>query len=54
VWNALAEMGITNDVKKGWIKLYAQNLPGKGIPEESESVPSQSVHYVVRDGRFFL
>jgi len=27
------EMGVANDVKKRWIKLYAQNLPGKEIPE---------------------
>lgn len=34
VWNALSEMGIANDVKKRWIKIYAQNIPGKKIPEE--------------------
>lgn len=34
VWNALTEMGVANDVKKRWVKLYAQNLPGKEIPEE--------------------
>lgn len=34
VWNALTEMGVANDVKKRWIKLYAQNLPGKEMPEE--------------------
>lgn len=34
VWNALTEMGVANDVKKRWIKLYAQNLPGKEIPSE--------------------
>jgi len=34
VWNALTEMGVANDVKKRWIKLYAQSLPGKEIPEE--------------------
>lgn len=34
VWNALAEMGVASDVRKRWIKLYAQNLPGKEIPEE--------------------
>jgi len=34
VWNALTEMGVANDVKKRWIKIYAQNLPGKEIPEE--------------------
>ncbi|MBA7711777.1 hypothetical protein ES703_120743 [subsurface metagenome] len=34
VWNALTEMGVANDVKKRWIKLYAQNLLGKEIPEE--------------------
>ena len=34
VWNALSEMGVANDVKKRWIKIYAQNLPGKEIPEE--------------------
>jgi len=33
-WNALTEMGVANDVKKRWIKIYAQNLPGKEIPEE--------------------
>ncbi|MBU1066944.1 hypothetical protein KKE60_04120, partial [Patescibacteria group bacterium] len=34
VWNALTEMGVANDVKKRWVKIYAQNLPGKEIPEE--------------------
>ena len=34
VWNALTEMGVATDVKKRWIKLYAQNLPGKEIPAE--------------------
>ncbi|GAI33737.1 unnamed protein product, partial [marine sediment metagenome] len=34
VWNALTEMGVANDVKKRWIKLYSQNLPGKEIPAE--------------------
>jgi len=34
VWNALTEMGVANDVKKRWIKIYAQNIPGKEIPEE--------------------
>ena len=34
VWNALTEMGVANDVKKRWIKIYAQNLPGSEIPEE--------------------
>ena len=34
VWNALTEMGVANDVKKRWIKIYAQNLPGKEIPQE--------------------
>ena len=34
VWNALTEMGVANDVKKRLIKLYAQNLPSKEIPEE--------------------
>lgn len=34
VWNALTEMGVANDVKKRWIRLYAQNLPGKEIPDE--------------------
>jgi len=29
VWNALTEMGVANDIKKRWIKLYAQNLPGR-------------------------
>jgi len=27
-------MGVANDVKKRWIKIYAQNLPSKEIPEE--------------------
>jgi len=30
----MTEMGIAADVKKRWIKIYAQNLPGKEIPEE--------------------
>ncbi|MBA7664531.1 hypothetical protein ES703_72592 [subsurface metagenome] len=34
VWNALTEMGVASDVKKRWIKLYAQTIPGKEIPEE--------------------
>ncbi len=34
VWNALTEMGIANDVKRRWIKLYSQSLPGKEIPAE--------------------
>jgi predicted transcriptional regulator len=34
VWNALAEMAVDNNVKKRWIKIYAQNIPGKKIPEE--------------------
>ena len=34
VWNALIEMGIASDVRKRWIKLYSQNLPGREIPEE--------------------
>jgi hypothetical protein len=34
VWNALTEMGVDNNVKKRWIKIYAQNIPGKKIPEE--------------------
>lgn len=34
VWNALTEMGVANDVKKRWIKLYVQTLPSKEIPEE--------------------
>ncbi len=34
VWNALTEMGVANDVKKRWVKLYAQTIPGKEIPEE--------------------
>lgn len=34
VWNALTEMGVANDVKKRWIKLYAQTIPGKEIPED--------------------
>jgi len=40
-------MGVANDVKKRWIKLYAQNLPGKEIPEEPGTVPSQFVPDVV-------
>jgi hypothetical protein len=27
-------MGVANDAKKRWIKLYAQTIPGKEIPEE--------------------
>jgi len=27
-------MGVANDVKKRWIKICAQNLPSKEIPEE--------------------
>ena len=34
VWNALTEMGVANDVKKRWVKIYAQTIPGKKIPEE--------------------
>ena len=34
VWNALTEMGVASDVRKRWIKIYAQNIPGKQIPEE--------------------
>ncbi len=34
VYNALTEMGIANDVKKRWVKLYAQTVPGKEIPED--------------------
>ena len=34
VWNALTEMAVASDVKKRWIKIYAQNLPGREIPEE--------------------
>ena len=34
VWNALSEMGIANDVKKRWVKIYAQSIPGKEIPAE--------------------
>jgi len=40
VWNALTEMGIANDMKKRWIKIYAQNLPGEEIPEGPETVRS--------------
>ena len=40
VWNALTEMGIANDMKKRWVKIYAQNLPGEEIPEEPETVRS--------------
>lgn len=32
-WNALTEMGIANDVKKRWIKLYAQDSPNKENPD---------------------
>ncbi len=34
VWNALAEMNVASNVRKRWIKLYAQNLPGKEIPAD--------------------
>lgn len=34
VWNALTEMAVANDVKKRWIKLYAQDLPSQKIPDE--------------------
>ena len=34
VWNALTEMGVANDVKKRWIKLYSQNVPGATLPPE--------------------
>lgn len=34
VWNALIEMGIATDVRKRWIKLYAQTIPGKQIPDD--------------------
>ena len=34
VWNALTEMGVANDVKKRWLKLYSQNVPGAEIPPE--------------------
>lgn len=34
VWNALSEMGVASDVRKRWIKLYSQNLPGKEISAE--------------------
>jgi len=33
VWNALTEMGVASDIRKRWIKLYAQNIPGKEVPE---------------------
>ncbi len=33
VWNALTEMGVASDVRKRWIKIYAQNIPDKEIPE---------------------
>ena len=32
VWNALTEMGVATNIKRTWLKLYAQNLPGKEIP----------------------
>ena len=34
IWNALTEMGVANDVKKRWIRLYKQNLPGKEMSSE--------------------
>ncbi|MBA7586104.1 hypothetical protein ES708_28100 [subsurface metagenome] len=34
IWNALTEMRVANDIKKAWIRLYSQNLPGKEIPVE--------------------
>lgn len=34
VWNRLTEMGVDNNIKKRWINLYAQSLPGKEIPSE--------------------
>jgi len=33
VWNSLTEMGVASDIRKRWIKLYAQNIPGKEVPE---------------------
>jgi hypothetical protein len=34
VWNRLTEMDVSNPVKKRWITIYAQSIPGKEIPEE--------------------
>ncbi|MBA7633428.1 hypothetical protein ES703_40994 [subsurface metagenome] len=34
VWNALTKMNVANDVKRRWIEIYAQSIPGKQIPEE--------------------
>jgi uncharacterized protein YeeX (DUF496 family) len=34
IWNALTEMGVAADVRKRWLKLYAQTIPGKKITEE--------------------
>ena len=34
IWNALTEMNVANDVKKRWIKLYSQDLPGAELPPE--------------------
>ena len=45
VWNALTEMGVANDVKKRWIKIYAQSIPGKEIPEELKEKLETGQHY---------
>jgi len=34
IWNALTEMRVANDIKKTWIRLYKQNLPGKEMSSE--------------------
>lgn len=34
VWNSLTEMGVASDIKKRWIRLYAQDLVGGEIPPE--------------------
>ncbi len=62
VWNALTEMGVANDVKKRWIKLYAQTIPGKEIPEElrekleagqdTEKIKTESAEVAPKPKRF--
>lgn len=34
VWNALTEMNVADNIKKRWLKLYAQNLPKHKMTEE--------------------
>jgi hypothetical protein len=34
VWNALTEMGVADNVKKRWLKLYAQDLPKHTMTDE--------------------